>query len=167
MTDPVASAPYMPEYGVGNPDWRALPWSWARDRLDAARNVWLVTVSSRGRPHSLPVWGVWADDEHRFGFSCAPGSRKARNLADNPRCAVTTEDTVECLSLEGTARLVTDDGRIGFWVDRYLSKYQALAPELSGDFLRSNLVFEVDPERAFAIIEREDEFANRATRWTF
>jgi hypothetical protein len=29
------------------------------------------------------------------------------------------------------------------------------------------VIFEVTPERAFAIIEREDEFSNRATRWTF
>jgi len=28
-------------------------------------------------------------------------------------------------------------------------------------------VFEFTPERAFAIIEREDEFAERATRWHF
>ena len=167
MGDPTASRPHMPDYGVDTPEWEALPWSWARARLDAARNLWLVTVSGRGRPHSLPVWGVWADDEHRFGFSCAPGSRKARNLADNPRCVVTTESTVECLSLEGEANRVTNDERLAFWIARYLAKYRALAPDLSEEFLRSNLIFEVTPERAFAIIEREDEFANRATRWTF
>lgn len=157
----------MPEYGVDTPEWEALPWSWARDRLEGARNVWLVTVSNRGRPHSLPVWGVWVDDQHRFGFSCAPGSRKARNLDENPRCVVTTEDTVECLSVEGVTSAVEDEERIAFWVDRYLAKYQGLAPDLNAEFLRSNLIFEVRPERAFAIIEREDEFATRATRWKF
>jgi hypothetical protein len=42
-----------------------------------------------------------------------------------------------------------------------------MAPDLSADFLRANLVVEFVPERAFAIIEREDGFSTRATRWTF
>jgi hypothetical protein len=42
-----------------------------------------------------------------------------------------------------------------------------MAPELNAEFLRQNLVFEVVPERAFAVIEREAEFSTRATRWRF
>jgi len=34
-------------------------------------------------------------------------------------------------------------------------------------FVRSNLIIEVTPDRAFGIIERDDEFAERATRWTW
>jgi hypothetical protein len=36
-----------------------------------------------------------------------------------------------------------------------------------GQFLRSNAIVAVTPERAFGIIEREDEFSQRATRWTW
>lgn len=32
-------------------------------------------------------------------------------------------------------------------------------------FLRENTLVEVAPERAFGIIEREDDFARCATRW--
>lgn len=32
-------------------------------------------------------------------------------------------------------------------------------------FVRSHAIIEVTPDRAFGIIEREDEFAQRATRW--
>ena len=39
--------------------------------------------------------------------------------------------------------------------------------DLSADFIRQNLVIEVEPERAFAIIERAEEFATHATRWVF
>jgi hypothetical protein len=53
------------------------------------------------------------------------------------------------------------------WIDRYLAKYRPMSPDLSGEFLRQNLVFEVVPERALAVIEREAEFATRATRWRF
>jgi Pyridoxamine 5'-phosphate oxidase len=167
VADPVADRPHMSDYGVDTPAWTPLPWSWARERLDAARNLWLVTVSADGRPHSMPVWGVWDDDAHRFAFSCAPGARKARNLRAHDRCVITTESTVECVSVEGRAALLGPGPRSEAWIDRYLAKYQAMAAQLSADFLRANLLFEMTPERAFAVIEREDEFATRATRWTF
>ena len=67
----------MPDYGVDTPEWEPLPWSWAAERLGANRNFWVVTVSTDGRPHALPVWGVWNDDEGRFAFSCSPRARKA------------------------------------------------------------------------------------------
>ena len=34
-------------------------------------------------------------------------------------------------------------------------------------FMLGHSVFEVRPVKALAIIEREDEFANKATRWTW
>ncbi len=115
----------------------------------------------------MPTWGVWDDGEHRFALSCGPRSRKAANVAANPQIAVAVDDTVECLSVEGRAERVTDDTRATTWIERYLAKYRALAPALSADFLRQNLIIEVVPERAFAVIEREEEFASRATRWHF
>jgi pyridoxine/pyridoxamine 5'-phosphate oxidase len=157
----------MPDYGVDTPEWEPLPWSWAAERLGANRNFWVVTVSADGRPHALPVWGVWNDDEGRFAFSCSPRARKARNLAGNPHAVVMTDDTVECLSIEGQADSVSDEQRQAQWIDRYLAKYRPMAPDLSADFLRQHLMLEFVPGRAFAIIEREDEFATRATRWVF
>ena len=103
VAEPRAERPDMPDYGLDTPEWSPLPWSWATERLAANRNFWLVTVSAAGRPHALPVWGVWDDAQARFAFSCGPRSRKARNLAANGRTVVMTDDTVECLSLEGRA----------------------------------------------------------------
>jgi hypothetical protein len=166
MSDPVGERPDMTDYGVGTAEWQALPWSWAAERLATNRNFWVVTASAGGKPAALPVWGVWDDGEHRFAFSCSPNSRKARNIAANPHVAVGSDSTVECISIEGRAAPVGGD-RVDTWVERYLAKYQPLAPELNGDFLRAHALFEVVPERAIAIIEREDEFATRATRWRF
>lgn len=157
----------MPDYGVNAASWEPLPWSWAAERLATNRNFWVVTVSADGRPHAMPVWGVWADDDHRFTFSCGPHARKARNLAANPRATVMIDDTVECLSLEGRAEPVGDEKRREQWIERYLAKYRPMAAELSADFLRAHLMLEFTPERAFAIIEREAEFSTRATRWVF
>lgn len=167
MNDPVGEMPAMEDYGVGRPGWHALPWSWANERLGAARNFWLVTCSAAGRPHALPVWGVWDNADHRFAFSCSPNARKVANLAANPHVTFAPEDTVECVSVQGTAHRVDDLDRKETWVERYLAKYRTFSPDLSADFVRSQPFFEVAPDLAFAIIERENEFAARATRWRF
>ena len=168
MSEPRAEAPAMKDYGVGGPNWRPLPWSWAAERLDANRNFWVVTATADGRPHALPVWGVWHDGDHRFVFSCGPSSRKARDLATNPQVAFMVDDTVECVSVEGLARVVeAGDPDREAWIERYMTKYRPMSAELSAEFVRSNLIVEVRPRRAFAVIERDDEFADRATRWTF
>ncbi len=157
----------MSDYGVDDPAWEALPWSWAADRLVANKNYWLVSASADGRPHALPVWGAWDDDEHRFVFSCSPKARKAKNLRANPRCVLTVDDTVECISVEGVARDLDDDERRRVWAERYLTKYRPHSSELQLDYILSNLMIEVVPERAFGIIEDEALFATRATRWVF
>jgi PPOX class probable F420-dependent enzyme len=157
----------MPDYGVDTPAWNPLPWSWAAERLAANRNFWVVTVSGQGRPHALPVWGVWDDDEKRFAFSCGPRARKARNLAANPHAVVMIDGTAECLSIEGKAEVVREDERQEQWIGRLVDKYRSVAPEYGADFLRQNLIVEFVPDRAFAIIESEEEFSTRATRWTF
>ena len=167
MAEPRAERPHMPDYGVDTPDWRPLPWSWAAERLVAARNLWVVTVSGAGRPHALPVWGVWDEDESRFGFSCGPRSRKIRNLDANPAAVVMAESTVECVSVEGRAARISDEDRQDRWVERYLAKYRSLAPDLTAEFVKANVLVEFVPERAFAVIETEEEFSTRATRWVF
>lgn len=160
----------MSDYGVpADPD-GALPWAWAQQRLVGSKNYWVVTASASGRPHAMPVWGVWMPATDHFWFSCSPTARKARNIAENPRCVVAADDTVECVSVEGRARAV-DPAAEATAVDQvvasYVAKYwddPAVHPEVEA-FLRSHALFEVTPERAFGIIERDDEFAQRATRW--
>ncbi len=47
----------------------------------------------------------------------------------------------------------------------YLAKYWNNPADHPEMFVRSHAIVEVTPELAFGIIEREDEFAPRATRW--
>ena len=157
----------MPDYGVETAAWAALPWSWAAERLVASGNYWVVTVSAEGRPHALPVWGVWHGEESRLAFSSSPRARKVRNLAANPRAVVMADSTVECVSVEGQAAPVAGDERRDQWIERMLVKYRPMAPDMTADFLRQHLMVEFEPERAFAIVEREEEFSTRATRWVF
>lgn len=170
---PIVERPDMADYGVPEDPDGTLPWSWAEQRLVDNRNFWLVTASAVGRLHAMPVWGVWVPSTERFWFSCAPSSRKARNIAENPACVVTIDDTVECVSVEGRAHIVDlarDTGTAGgsaTAIDAYVRKYWG-DPEDHPDevaFVGGGTVVEVTPERAFGLIEREEDFARRATRW--
>jgi hypothetical protein len=157
----------MTAYGVPSDRAGTLPWSWAEERLRRSRNYWVATVNSAGRPHCMPVWGVWLPDRERFWFSCAPTARKARNLRAVPRVVVAADDTVEVVSLEGEATEVTG-GDVEEAVAAHWAKYgteMGTTRAAAGEFLRSNASFEVTPARAFGIIERAEEFSERATRW--
>lgn len=157
----------MRAYGVPEDDEGALPWTWAESRLIGSRNYWVTTVSASGRPHSMPVWGVWLAEDERFWFGCAPNARKARNIRSNPYVVVAPTDTVEVVSLEGRAAEATGNN-LDQYVDAFYDKYgDEMDMDRAGvaDFLATNAAFEVTPERAFGIIERAEEFSQRATRW--
>jgi hypothetical protein len=50
---------FGPNYGISAEDEGMLPWSWADERLGAARNYWIVTAGTDREPSAAPVWGVW------------------------------------------------------------------------------------------------------------
>ena len=50
----------------------------------------VATVFPSGAPHSVPVWVALEGD--RIAFFTQPGSRKARNLAADPRVAISITD---------------------------------------------------------------------------
>jgi hypothetical protein len=165
---PRAERPAMADYGVPADTDGTLPWSWAEERLARNRNYWVVTASASGRPHAMPVWGVWLADAGEFWFSCSPNARKLRNIDANPNVVVAIDDTVECISLEGRARRA-ERGEAAPMADAYLAKYwddPAVHDEMR-EFVLGHAVVAVTPERAFGIIEREAEFAERATRWVW
>ena len=64
MSEPEASRPHMPGYGILDAEAGAglLPWSWAAERISKSHNYWLATTRLDGRPHVMPVWGIWLDD---------------------------------------------------------------------------------------------------------
>ena len=155
----------MGSYGVPDDLDGALDWSWAEEQLTACRNFWVVTVDPNRRPHSMPVWGVWFED--RFWFSATTDALKVRNIAHNPNVVITGEDTVNVVSIEGTAARV--DGRRDV-ADRWAARYEAdhdRREELATFFLTGGAVFEVTPIRAFGLIESAERFASSATRWVW
>jgi hypothetical protein len=159
----------MAEYGVPTEVEGALAWGWAAERLARCRNFWVTTVDPRHRPHSMPVWGVWSELDERFFFSCAPSSLKARNLDGNPNVVVAIDDTVEVVSMEGVATPFAVGSEADRYIASYVAKYETDPVKAAAmtQFVGANRMFSVTPHRAFAVIEREDDFGPKATRWVW
>ncbi len=164
IRQPAATRPYMPGYGIVPADEGTglLPWSWAEERLVVTRNYWVVSVWPDGRPHAMPVWGMWHDGT--FWFSSSKGSRKSRNLTANPRCVVTTEDAANPVVLEGRAELITDRGDLAKMLALENTKYStSYGIEMLDPALNSS--FRIRPLWAFGI--QEGDFTGSPTRWDF
>jgi len=105
----------------------------------------------------MPVWAVWIDEG--LCFSTGVTSVKARNLAANSRCVVTTENADHAVILEGVARAIEQPEfvRAG---ELYAVKYPPykLDPNLGP-------IFVVEPRIVFGMIE--NEMVDTATRWVF
>jgi len=164
MDIPRVSRPFMPGYGIAGPDQGSglLHWSWAAERLTAARNYWVASSWPDGRPHTMPVWGAW--DDSTLWFTSAIDSRKVRNLRADPRCCVTTEDASDPVIIEGTARFATDTAAVQRVVDLMNAKYHS---GMTLDFLdpARNATIGVRPQRVFSMLH--SDFTGSATRWCF
>ncbi|OLB66857.1 MAG: pyridoxamine 5'-phosphate oxidase [Actinobacteria bacterium 13_2_20CM_2_72_6] len=145
--------------------------SWARadGQLRAAELFWISTVRPDGRPHVTPLVAVWLDGS--MFFSTGPTERKAKNLAANPNCILTTGQNSWNegfdIVVEGAAERVTDDDRLRRVAAAFLEKY--------GDPWRFDVrdgafqhepgeawVFEVAPSAVFGF--GKGEFSQ--TRWS-
>ena len=159
MTEPHADRPVMPGYGVPETTEGILPWEWAEERITASHNIYLATTHPDGRPHIMPIWGVWA--EGAFFFSTAADSRKAKNLAANPNCAIATEDASEAVIVEGLAALETDPATLAEFTRAYKEKYDWDIDATAGG------IYRVQPKKAFGFQEAADDFAETSTRWVW
>jgi Pyridoxamine 5'-phosphate oxidase len=158
------SRPFMPGYGVvpASEGSGLLPWSWAEDKLRTSHDYWLGSAWPDGRPHLMPVWGIWADGA--FWFSSGSDSRKAHNLAGDPRCTVAIDDALDPVVLEGVAEVrAAEQDRLRF-LAHLNAKY---AVEYGLDFLDgvTALCLRVRPVTAFGLLQAD--FTGSPTRWTF
>ncbi|WP_371482613.1 pyridoxamine 5'-phosphate oxidase family protein [Kitasatospora sp. NBC_00315] len=151
-------------------DAAATEWPQALDRLAAAELYWLSTVRPDGRPHVTPLIAVWVEGALHF---CTGGDeRKARNLAGNPHCVLTTgTNTLHSgldVVVEGEAVRLADDDALRAVADAYEAKYGSewRFEVRNGYFLGSggnDPVFRVEPVTAFGF--RKGEYSQ--TRWRF
>ncbi|MFK3982813.1 pyridoxamine 5'-phosphate oxidase family protein [Micromonospora sp. NPDC050397] len=149
------------------------PWAEARESLASAELYWLSTVRPDGRPHVTPLLAVWLD--HALYVCTGPDERKARNLAVNPHCVLTTGSNAlhEGLDLvvEGDAVRLTDDTALARVADAYATKYgedwrfearDGAFHHVSGAG-QPALMFEIAPTTAFGF----GKGSYSQTRWRF
>ena len=157
--EPRRRRPPFRGYGVPDTEEGMLAWSWATERLESARNYWVATTRPDGRPHSMPVWGIWLDGA--FFFGSGRNSAKSRNLAANPAIVVHLESGDETVILEGLAEPVPDEALEQRVDEVYGAKYD-FTPDSSGE---TDPWFVVRPKRAYAWTE--SGYPGSATQFDF
>jgi hypothetical protein len=154
---PTAEPMPWPGYEPGRPGAALLPWSWALERLERSRRYWLATAAADGTPYLSALWGVWVDGA--LAFSTGALTRKARNLAERPRCTASTESGGEAVVVEAVAGVAAGDGLLGRIEAVYVAKYG------SSPLIGDSPVFVLRPLRASGIAEGDPSAA--PTRWRF
>jgi len=156
----------MPGYGTLGPaeGTGLLPWSWAVERMAASPNFWLTTAWPDGQPHLMPVWAIWDAEQECLWFTSGIASRKALNVAGDPRCVLATEDAANPVVIEGRAEIVRDSESIARVIALMNMKY---ATDYAVEFLDPavNATVRVRPTWAFGLTEAD--FTGSPTRWAF
>ena len=162
MPEPKSSRPHMPGYGIAGPgEGRGLlPWSWAEECLVNSHDYWLASVRPDGTPHVMPVWGVWA--QGAAWFSSGHESRKARNIASNPRAVITNDNPRQPVVVEGTTELIVAEPAVEVFTSWVNTKY---GTDLPVSFFIDNACFRLAPTRVIGLDDAD--FTTSPTRWIF
>jgi pyridoxine/pyridoxamine 5'-phosphate oxidase len=155
-----------------------IPWSRALQQLEAqsreegrGRTCWLATAATDGSPHLAAVGALWENDQ--FYFTSGPRTRKSRNLAANPSCAVSVSlDDIDVV-VEGAARKVTDMPTLERVANLYASlgwPARASGGAITAEFSAPSAgrgpwdLYAVTPTTAVGVATKEP---HGATRWSF
>lgn len=148
----------MKDYGVATGEAGMLEWAWVSERMAKARNYWVSSTRSNGKPHAAPVWGVWLDEKLYFGTG--KNSVKGRNISSNPSVVVHTESGDEVVIFEGVLEPVEDVAVLRKMAAVYGAKYPHTPdPENEPD----SAYYVLRPQVVMAWLE--NDFPNTATKW--
>jgi nitroimidazol reductase NimA-like FMN-containing flavoprotein (pyridoxamine 5'-phosphate oxidase superfamily) len=152
------------------------PLEWARavkqlEDTSGHRTCWLATTDPDGGAHIAGVGGLWVDD--KLYFTSGPRARKSRNLAGNPRCALSVALGDLDLVVEGTASKVTDEATVAYLAERYAAQGWPARAEgrvITAEYSAPSAgpapwdLYALVPETAYGVATAEP-FG--ATRWRF
>jgi hypothetical protein len=152
------------EQGLGQ-----VPGSGGPDR----HTTWLTTLNADGSPHVTAIGALWFDDA--YWFETGKGTRKGRNLARDPRCAMSISVRDFDLVVEGEAHLVTDPALVAAAARRWNDEGWPCRVDETGTAVTAPYsaqsagrppwhVYRITPGSAQAVATVEPY---GATRWTF
>jgi hypothetical protein len=115
-------------------------WNAVIEKLDAgsgpapdahnSRTTWLATLNEDGSPHITAVGAVWLDGA--FWFQTGSGTRKARNVARDPRCSVAVSIRDADVVVDGDAAQVTDPNLVARCAKAWAEGGWPVEPDESG-----------------------------------
>ena len=160
---PTVARPHAPGYGIPEHTEGLLSWEHVTQRLTAARNYWVDTADAAGHVHATPIWGGVVDGV--LYVEGGPGTRRGRNIAENPNVVVHLESGDDVVILEGTAEhIVSPDPELARrLVDALEGKYGAGGYHPSADQWDEGGLYAIRPRKAFAWTR----FPGDATRFIF
>ncbi len=133
---------------------------------------WLATIDADGSPHVTGIGAIWVDD--RFWFETGDRTRKARNIARDPRCTLSIATAEFDLVVEGEARKITDPPTVAamaaVWAEDWPCRVDDTGQALTADFSAPSagpppwFVYRIEPQSATALTIIGP---GGATRWTF
>lgn len=162
-----------------------MAWPPVADRLEAGitqapgsggpgrHTCWLTTLNADGSPHVTALGTLWAHDA--FWFATGATSRKGRNLARDPRCALSVALHELDLTVEGEAERVTDRALLAEMAGRWAAEGWPAEVDPSGEALAAPFSAQSagpSPWHLYRLAARtatavETIEPNRATRWRF
>jgi general stress protein 26 len=84
-----------------------LSWDFVSAHMAPSQHYWLTTISAAGRPHAVPVWGLWY--QNRVHFEGSMKTAWARHLVRDPHITVHLPNAEQVVVIEGTAHIIEDD----------------------------------------------------------
>lgn len=153
---PIAELVDFPEeYGKAS---TKLDWPSVRAQLERAERYWIATIRPDGRPHVVPVDGIWVEDLWYYG-----GSEKTvhqRAVSANPNVVMHLEDTMRAVIVEGEVRVTKPSMPLAARLVASSRKKYGYAPS-EGDYQKG--VTTLFPSRVLAWTT----FPKDATRFRF
>jgi pyridoxine/pyridoxamine 5'-phosphate oxidase len=134
---------------------------------------WLATINPDGSPHVTGIGGLWL--RGAFWFQTGQTTRKGRNLARDPRCALSFATEEFDLSVEGEAQRIIDPPTVAELASRWAAEGWPARADESGQALTAAFsapsagpppwfVYRLAPRAATAVGTVEP---GGATRWRF
>jgi hypothetical protein len=152
----------------------AVDWAAIVAKLDAgsapsadapnARTTWLTTVNEDGSPHVTAVGAMWLDGA--FWFQTGRHTRKGRNVARDPRCALALSIRGADVVIEGHAARVSGQDALAPIAKAWADNGWPAEPDETGTGIRAPFnaptqgpapwnVYRIDPRSATVAASEE------------
>jgi hypothetical protein len=144
--------------GYGTPR-TPVAWAAVRARLEEATQYWLATVRPDGRPHVVPLDGIWLADAWYFGGSAR--TVKHRNLTNDSRAVMHLQDATSAVIVEGACEELVPDESLAAQLSKHARAKYGYGPDPASYATAGN--WRLRPATVLAWTR----FPEDATRFTF